>query len=151
MTVPVTAQFKLSLLSCDRSDPLADFFDARATVSCRGVVAETSFTVAGRDLTAFVNDVGRTKHGSGTPALLLGGWEVERSLRLLLAPARLSDTFETRVSMVSHEPPIEPQSRFETEFNAPSDAVSAFLSEIQHLVDRRELGDATLNGDPDAA
>jgi hypothetical protein len=146
----VTAQFKLSLLRCDPSDPLADFFDARATLDCRGVSAQTSFIVAGRDLTAFVSDAARAQRGSGKPALLLGGWDAERSLRLVLVPARLSDTFETRVCMVSQTSQADPE-RIESEFNAPSDAVSAFLKEIQHLVDRRELGDATLNGDADAA
>jgi hypothetical protein len=38
----------------------------------------------------------------------------------------------------------------ETEFVAEAGALSAFLKDIQHLVDRRELGDATLNGDADA-
>ena len=147
----MNSQFKLSLLRCDSSDPLADFFDARATVHCRGVAAETSFTVAGRDLAAFVSDASRIQAGSGTTALLLCGWEAERSLRLVIGPARLSDTFETRVCMVNQEQPIELQSKIESEFNAPSDAVSAFLREIQHLVDRRELGDATLTGDADAA
>ena len=146
----MTAHFKLSLLRCDASDPLADFFDARATLDCRGVTAETSFVVAGRDLAAFVSDAGRAQRGAGKPALLLGGWDAERNLRLVLVPARLSDTFETRVCMVSQTSKIDPE-RIESEFSAPSDAVSAFLKDIQHLVDRRELGDATLNGDADAA
>jgi hypothetical protein len=55
-----------------------------------------------------------------------------------------------RVCIASHGPPIDLQRRVETEFVAQSDALSAFLKDIQHLVDRRELGDATLNGDADA-
>jgi hypothetical protein len=38
----------------------------------------------------------------------------------------------------------------ETEFVASRDALSAFLTDIEHHVDRRELGDATLTGDADA-
>lgn len=146
----MTAQFKLSLLKCERSDPLADFFDARATVACRGFSGETAFTVAGRDLTAFVADAGRLRDAAGASALLLGGWDAAKRLRLEVTGAGLSGTRVVRVCIASHGPPIDLQRRVETEFVAETDALSAFLNDIQHLVDRRELGDATLNGDADA-
>jgi hypothetical protein len=146
----VKSQFKLSLLSCDDRHPLADFFDARAVVSCRGFAGETAFTVAGRDLQAFVADAGRIGDPDHRAALLLGGWDAERRLRLELSRATRSDAVVARVWIVAHAPPMEPQARVETEFIAPSEALSAFLADIQHLVDRRELGDATLNGDADA-
>jgi hypothetical protein len=146
----VTAQFKLSLLECERSNPLADFFDARATVACGGFSGETAFTVAGRDLQAFVADAGRLRDVAGASALLLGGWDADKRLRLEVTGAGLSGTCVVRVCIASHGPPIDLQRRVETEFVAQSDALSAFLKDIQHLVDRRELGDATLNGDADA-
>lgn len=146
----VTAQFKLSLLKCERSNPLADFFDARATVACGGFSGETAFMVAGRDLQAFVADAGRLHDVAGASALLLGGWDAEKRLRLEVTDAGLSGTCVARVCIASHGPPADLQRRVETEFVAESDALSAFLKDIQHLVDRRELGDATLNGDADA-
>ncbi|HEX8942235.1 MAG TPA: hypothetical protein VF785_03795 [Gemmatimonadaceae bacterium] len=147
----MTAQFKLSILDCDTSDPFADFFDARASVACRGLGAQTAFTVAGRDLQAFVADAGRLREAARPSALLLGGWDAEKRLRLLITLADRSDTFETRVCILSHDDVIEADKITETEFLVRSDALSAFLTEVQHLVDRRELGDAILNGDADAA
>jgi hypothetical protein len=146
----VTAQFKLSILDCDTSDPFADFFDARASVVCRGLGAQTAFTVAGRDLQAFVADAGGLRQAARTSALLLGGWDAEKRLRLLITLADPSDTFETRVCILSHDDAIEADTRTEIEFVARSNALSTFLTEIQHLVDRHELGDAILNGDADA-
>jgi hypothetical protein len=146
----VTAQFKLSLLNCERSDPLADFFDARAAVACRGFAGETAFTVAGRDLQAFVADASRLQDVAGGSALLLGGWDSEKRLRLEITRSGFSDACVARVWIASHAPPIDLEGRVETEFVAHSDALAAFLTDIQHFVDRRELGDATLNGDADA-
>jgi len=146
----VKSQFKLSLLTCDDRNPLADFFDARAVVSCRGFSGETAFTVAGRDLQAFVADAGRIGDSNGGTALLLGGWDAERRLRLELARATHSDAVVARVWIVAHAPPTDLPARVETEFVAHVNALSVFLTDIQHLVDRRELGDATLNGDADA-
>lgn len=146
----MTAQFKLTLLRCDRGDPLADFFDARATVSLRDSTGETAFTVAGRDLYAFVTDARRIQQRLAGSALLAGGWDAEKRLRLQISRAGSSDAFQARVSMVSDEPAIDRQGRTETEFAASAEAVSRFLSDIQHLVERRMLGDATLNGDADA-
>lgn len=144
-------QFKLSILDCDASDPFADFFDARASIACRGLGAQTAFTVAGRDLQAFVADAGRLQQAGRRSALLLGGWDAEKRLRLLITPADRSDTFETRVCILSHDDAIEADKRTEIEFLARSTALSTFLTGIQHFVDRRELGDAILNGDADAA
>jgi hypothetical protein len=146
----VTAQFKLSLLDCDHSDPLADFFEARAVVSHHAFASETEFTVAGRDLEAFVTDVRRIQQSSGASALLTGGWDAEKCLRLQITRRGFSDAFVARVSIVSDEAAIEPQGRTVTEFAVSPDALSAFLTDIHDLVDRRALGDATLNGDADA-
>jgi hypothetical protein len=146
----VTAQFKLSLLKCERDNPLADFFDARATVACGSFSGETAFTVAGRDLHAFVADASRLHDVPGASALLLGGWDAEKQLRLEVTGAGLSGTCVARVCIASRGPPTDLQRRVETEFVAEAGALSAFLKDIQHLVDRRELGDATLNGDADA-
>jgi len=147
----VTAQFKLSLLNCDRSDPLADFFDARAAVVYRGLAGETTFfTVAGRDLQAFVADAGRLRDVAGASALLLGGWDAEKRLRLQITGAGFSGALAARVWIVHDNPAIDLQTRGVTEFVTSPDALSAFLKDIQHLVDRREPGDATLNGDADA-
>jgi hypothetical protein len=147
----VTAQFKLSLLKCERSDPLADFFDARAAVISRDVAGETAFTVAGRDLQAFVTDASRLHVVTGASALLLGGWDAEKCLRLQITPAGFSGTSVVRVWIASDGSAADlPESRVETEFVVPADALSAFLKDIQHLVDRRELGDTTLTGDAEA-
>jgi hypothetical protein len=148
MNSAVTAQFKLSLLNCDQSDPLADFFDARAAVASRGVAGATAFfTVAGRDLQAFVVDARRLRDSAGASALLTGGWDAEKRLRLQITPVGLSDAFVARVSIVSDDAEIDVQLSAVSEFVVSPDALSVFLADIQHLVDRRELGDATLNGD----
>ncbi|HMA25563.1 MAG TPA: hypothetical protein VKP00_16240 [Gemmatimonadaceae bacterium] len=147
----MTAQFKLSLLDCDTSDPLGDFFDARAEVVGRGLARQaTLFTVAGRDLQAFVIDARRIRDVNGASALLTGGWDAEKSLRLRITHAGSSGAFVTRVCLVSDDLATDLQTVVETEFVASRDALSAFLTDIEHLVDRRELGDATLNGDADA-
>jgi hypothetical protein len=145
----VTAQFTLSLLACDRDDPLADFFDARAAVAFRGSAGETTFTVAARDLEAFIADGRRILDVDGASALLTAGWEAEKCLRLQITRRGINDLFVARVWIVSDEPTIDLQTRTETEFATSPDAFSAFLRDIQHLVGRRELGDATLNGDAD--
>ena len=146
----VTIQFKLTLLRCDRSDPLADFFDARASVARRGSSDETGFTIAGRDLNAFVAAARRIQRAPDATALLTGGWDVEKRFRLQISRAHSGEAFEARVSIVSDEAATDLQSRTETKFAASSDALSIFLTDIQHLVERRMLGDATLNGDADA-
>jgi hypothetical protein len=148
MNSAVTAQFKLSLLNCDQSDPLADFFDARAAVVYRGVAGPTAlFIVAGRDLQAFVVDARRLRAVAGASALLTGGWDAEKQLRLQITAVRLSDVFAVRVCIVSDDAEIDLQPSAVSEFVVSPDALSGFLADIQHLVDRRELGDATLNGD----
>lgn len=145
----MTAQFKLSLLDCDRSNPLADFFEARAAVSFQGSAGETAFTVAGRDLSAFVTDARRLLDVDGTSALLTAGWDVEKCLRLQIIRGEPSDALTARVSIVDDDAATDLQARTETEFATSPGALSAFLTDIQHLVGRRELGDATLNDDAD--
>jgi len=145
----VTAQFTLSLLDCDHSDSLADFFEARAAVSFQGSAGETAFTVAGRDLLAFVTDARRVLDVKGTSALLTVGWDVEKCLRLRISRREPSDAFTARVCIVNDDAATDLQARTETEFATSPGALSAFLTDIQHLVGRRELGDATLNDDAD--
>jgi hypothetical protein len=118
----VTAQFKLSLLKCDRDNPLADFFEARATVACGGFSGETAFTVAGRDLHAFVGDASRLHDVPGASALLVGGWDAEKRLRLEVTGKGLSGTCVARVCIASHGPPVDLQRRVETEFVAEAGA-----------------------------
>ena len=145
----VTAELKLSLLDCDRSDPLADFFEARAAVDCRGVMHETSFVVAGRDLQVFATDLGRVPRAGAASAVLLGGWETERNLRLQMTRAALSDAGVVRVSMMSENPASDRPRRMETEFVVPFASLSKFSMDIQQLVERRIAGDATLTGEAD--
>lgn len=146
----MTIQFKLTLLRCDRSDPLADFFDARASVARRGSTGETEFTIAGRDLHAFLADAHRIQRAPGATALLTGGWDSEKRLRLQISHAPSSDAFEARVSIVSDDEVRDLRAVTTAEFTTSPDALSIFLTDIQHLVERRMLGDATLNGDADA-
>src|SRR5436190_1570717 len=132
---PVIARFTLSLLDCDRSDPLADFFDARAAVADRGSGSETAFTIAGRDLEAFVTDARRLQQANTASALLTGGWDAENRLRLQTTRAASSAAFLARVSIVSDDPATDLQSTTVTEFGSSPDGLSAFLKEIQQLVD----------------
>ena len=146
----MTAQFKLTLLRCDSSDPLADFFDARASVSRGGSTGETAFTVAGRDLHAFVTDAGRIQQAPDATALLTGGWDAEKELRLQISRVGSSDALEARVSIVSEDQANDSRAVTAAAFSTSPDALSRFLTDIQHLVERRLLGDATLDGDADA-
>jgi hypothetical protein len=145
----VTAEFKLSLLGCDRSDPLADFFDARAAITIRGASHETAFVVAGRDLQAFATDLGRFAPAGNASALLLGGWEAERRLRLQITRAGHSDAGVARVWMNSDGSADGLQSDVETEFVVPFAALTRFSMDIHQLVEQRTLGDATLTGEAD--
>lgn len=145
----VTAEFKLSLLDCDRSDPLADFFDAHAAVDCRGAVLETKFVVAARDLVAFAADLGRVPRARDASALLLGGWETERNLRLQVTRGPRSDVGVARVWMMNEEPEIDVPSRIQAEFVVPFASLSRFSLDIQQLVERRAPGDVTLTGEAD--
>jgi len=145
----VTAEFKLSLLECDRSDPLADFFDARAAITLRGVSHETAFVVAGRDLQAFATDLGRLAPGADASALLLGGWDAERCLRLQVTHAGRSDAAVARVWMDSDGPADSLRSNVETEFVVPFAALMRFSMDIHQLVEQRTLGDVTLTAEAD--
>jgi hypothetical protein len=145
----VTAEFKLSLLDCDRSDPLADFFDARAAITVRGVACETAFVVAGRDLQAFATDLGRVAPAANASALLLGGWDAERCLRLQVTRAQHSDAGVARVWMDSDVSEDGLQSSMETQFVVPLAALTRFSMDIHQLVEERTLGDATLTGEAD--
>jgi hypothetical protein len=145
----VTAEFKLSLLDCDRSDLLADFFDARAAITLRGVSHETAFVVAGRDLQAFATDLGRLAPAADASALLVGGWDAERCLRLQVTRAQHSDAGVARVWMDSDVAEDGLQSSLETQFVVPLAALTRFSMDIHQLVEARTLGDATLTGEAD--
>jgi len=145
----VTAELKLSLLDCDRSDPLADFFDAHAAIECRGAMLETTFVVAGRDLEVFATDLGRVPRAGDASALWLGGWETERNLRLQVTRAAPSDAGLVRVSMMSEDQESDIPRRMKTEFIVPFASLSKFSMDIQQLVERRIAGDATLTGEAD--
>jgi hypothetical protein len=145
----VTAEFKLSLLDCDRSDPLADFFDARAAITVRGVSHETAFVVAGRDLLAFATGLAGLAPAADASALLLGGWDAERCLRLQVTRAERSDAGVVRVWMDSDDSADSLQSNVETEFVVPLAALTRFSMDIHQLVEQRALGDATLTGEAD--
>jgi hypothetical protein len=145
----VTAEFTLRLLDCDRRDPLADFFDAHAAVASRGMRLETAFVVAGRDLRAFADDLDQLSRNREGSALLLGGWETERYLRLHVTRAGHSAAGVARVWMVSDDSENDADGRGKAEFVVPLDALSRFSIDIHQLVERREPGDLTLTGEAD--
>ena len=107
MTDSVTALFKLSLLDCDRSDPLADFFTAHASIDSPGVAGETAFTAAGRDLHVFVADAGKMQGDVSGSAVLLGGWDAESCLRLAVSRTEAGGPVVVHVSMLAHEQSTE--------------------------------------------
>ena len=74
----------------------------------------------------------------------------EKRLRLQILRVGSSDTFEARVSIVSDDQANDLRAVTAAEFSTSPDALSRFLTDIQHLVERRLLGDATLDGDADA-
>jgi hypothetical protein len=148
-TSAVTAEFTLRLLDCDRRDPLADFFDAHATVASRDVRLETAFVVAGRDLRAFAHDLDQVSRSGKGSALLLGGWETERHLRLHVTRADRSGAGVARVWMVNDNAENDADGRGKAEFVVPLDALSRFSMDIHQLVERREPGDLTLTGEAD--
>jgi hypothetical protein len=145
----VTAEFKLSLLDCDRSDPLADFFDARAAITHPGVTQEPAYVVAGRDLQALATALGRLAPAADASALLLGGWDAERCLRLQVTRVGRSDAAVARVWMDSDGSADSLQSNVETEFVVPFAALTRFSMDIHQLVEQRALGDVTLTGEAD--
>ena len=148
-TSAVTAEFTLHLLDCDPRDPLADFFDAHAAIACRGVRLETAFVIAGRDLRAFAGDLDQLSRTRAASALLLGGWEAERNLRLHITRAPHSDAGVARVWIMSEETEDDLPARMKTELVVPFASLSKFSMDIHQLVERRAPGEVTLTGEAD--
>jgi hypothetical protein len=128
-----------------------DFLEARAAIVCRGFAGHTAFSIARRDLDAFATDLAGVCDARSDAALLLGGWDNrEQRLRLEVTPAGPFGQFRAHVRIADAGPRTDQWQHVETEFVLTPDTVSAFMADLQQLIDGRKTGDAKLIGDPDA-
>jgi hypothetical protein len=108
-----------------------DFVDVTAGVSCRGFAGVTRFTIARRDLAAFVAEVAALRRRDADLAQLIGGWDTaEERFRLRVTRAGTTDACSIRVRVASPGARTDQWDRAETQFVCSADAVTAFAEAL---------------------
>ena len=139
----MSAHFTFSL----REPATSEFLDVRASVSCRGYAGETTFSVARRDLAAFIAEADALREARTTVAQLIGGWDTaSERLRLGVRPAGTSGQFHARINVAATGPRTDSWQRVETDFVCSPAQMSDFLRALSDLL-TGVTSDAVLVGD----